>query len=288
MRMRMLATFVGVILLTGACAESPSSGDPDADDVIDHVRGQSDLLLRVADEGGFVPADQHVRAIPSFSLFGDGTVIVPGAQIAIYPPPALPALFARPVSEDGIQALLGRAIDAGLTGPDRDLVDTGDVGIADASTTVFTLTTGGRSTTIRVYALGMMDSFPGLNPAQAALRRDLASLAADLGDLSWLPEGSMGEERPWEGGAGLVLIGPERRDPDLPQAAVRWPLPSELARLGHPVAWAEDTRCAVLDGDGWGTVRTIAERANELTPWRSGGHRYWLAIRPLLPDESGC
>jgi hypothetical protein len=282
MRMRMLAILVGVAALAGACADAPGPGDMDRDATIDHARGRGDLLLRVADEGGFV------RAIPSFSLYGDGTVIAPGAQIAIYPPPALPAVFARSASEEGIQALLRRAVDAGLTGPDRDLVDTGDVGIADASTTVFTLATQGQTTTFRIYALGMEDTFPGLEPAQASLRRDLASLAADLGDLGWLPSGSIGKEQSWEGAAGQLLIGPERRDPDLPQHAVRWPLPSTLAVLGEPVAWAEDTRCAVIGGEDWRAVRALAEGANELTPWRSDGQRFWLALRPLLPDEPGC
>jgi len=32
----------------------------------------------------------------------------------------------------------------------------------------------------------------------------------------------------------------------------------------------------------------LAEKANELTPWRSDGAEFQLFFRPLLPDESGC
>jgi len=27
---------------------------------------------------------------------------------------------------------------------------------------------------------------------------------------------------------------------------------------------------------------------NAATPWTSGGKTWWLTLRPLLPDESGC
>ena len=31
-----------------------------------------------------------------------------------------------------------------------------------------------------------------------------------------------------------------------------------------------------------------AQQANQLTPWISGGRRFHVVFRPLLPDESGC
>ena len=53
-------------------------------------------------------------------------------------------------------------------------------------------------------------------------------------------------------------------------------------------AWGPDARCAVVEGAEWQMVRELAETANQLTPWKSGGERYSLVIRPLLPHEHGC
>ncbi|HVA85136.1 MAG TPA: hypothetical protein VNF73_02335 [Candidatus Saccharimonadales bacterium] len=36
------------------------------------------------------------------------------------------------------------------------------------------------------------------------------------------------------------------------------------------------------------TVEPLLQRASTLTPWTSGGHRWSIVVRPLLPDESGC
>ena len=237
-----------------------------------------------------MPLEWNFQAVPTFSLFGDGTVVVPSAQIAIYPGPALPAIGARTVDERAIQALLQRALDAGLGDRDRDLSDTGDVAIADASTTVFTLTVEGRTTTTRVYALGMDDGSvgPGLSPEDAELRRELSDLAAALGDLDWLPESSVGQEGLYAGAAARILIGPERADEELPQRAVTWPLDRPLASMDAADTWGPDARCAVVEGAEWQMVRDLADDANQLTAWKSEGERYSLVIRPLLPNEHGC
>ena len=64
--------------------------EPDpVDRGIEHPTGSDQVVLRVADEGGFVPVDYMLSSMPSFSLYGDGTLITPGAQIDIYPGPAL-------------------------------------------------------------------------------------------------------------------------------------------------------------------------------------------------------
>jgi ribosomal protein L18 len=104
----------------------------------------------VAYEGGFVPYEYTLGSTPFWSLFGDGTLIVPGPQIEIYPGPALPNLTATPVSEDGIQAILEAAREAGLMDGDANY---GDQCIADAATTVFTTNADGTTTVVSAYAL---------------------------------------------------------------------------------------------------------------------------------------
>ena len=61
-----------------------------------------------------------------------------------------------------------------------------------------------------------------------------------------------------------------------------------LAALGEPWPFAPDARCAVVSGEELARLLPDAERANTLTPWRSGGEAFALPFRPLLPDERGC
>ena len=117
---------------------------------IEHPTGADQLILRMAYEGGFVPYEYTLGSTPFWSLFGDGTLIVPGPQIEIYPGPALPNLTATPVSEDGIQAILEAARDAGLMDGDANY---GNQCIADAATTVFTTTAEGKTSVVSAYAL---------------------------------------------------------------------------------------------------------------------------------------
>jgi hypothetical protein len=55
--------------------------------------------------------------VPIFSLLGDGTLILPGAQVELYPGPALPAISSRQVDEAGIRAILKQSLDAISTIP---------------------------------------------------------------------------------------------------------------------------------------------------------------------------
>ncbi|MBA3690590.1 MAG: hypothetical protein H0W82_04145, partial [Actinobacteria bacterium] len=142
-----LRTLVAPLLALGiaasACANASSTvpGDGQGQGP-DHAGGPGDLLLRISTEGGFLPPGYTLTAMPAFSLFGDGTVVTQGAQTEIYPGTALPPMIATPVTEKAIQALLRAAVAAGLD-TDREYTDLGSVGIADAGTTVFTLTVDG-------------------------------------------------------------------------------------------------------------------------------------------------
>ncbi len=282
------AAALAAALLAVACGrlQRPAEGG------IPHPTGPEDLVLRVATGGGFVPPGYAFRELPAFSLYGDGRLIRPGATIAIYPGPALPALFATRISEDGVQAILARAEEAGLLGPDRRL---DWPVVADAPWTTFTVVAGGAAHVVSAYALGFEEGAgpglpPGVTEEEAALRRELAAFVRALGDLgSWLPEGAVGPEEPYEPQALRVLVEPWREAPDpaLAQPEVPWPLGS-LAGFGDPTELAPGARCGLVEGPDLRALLPLVERANELTPWTSGGQRYLLTFRPLLPDESGC
>lgn len=289
MRMRNLCASVLVLgSLTAACANEAAPRDG-GNDGIAYPTGANQIVLRISQGGGFVPIQYNLTSIPMFSLFGDGLLLTPGAQIEIYPGPALPAIAQQRLSVEGMQALLQAAIDAGLD-TDRDYTDLGSVGIADASTTTFILTADGQTHTTNVYALGELGAKPdGMSQDEYEARQELLSFQAKASDLSWLPEGSASDAGTYQPVAVRVFSSDYQPDPSLTQTPIAWPLSPGLATFGEPVsAGLQGLRCGAVDGVDAQTLLTQAEQANQLTPWTSEGARYGLLFRPLLPDESGC
>ena len=287
MKLRVIAAVAAVALTSAACADSSSTTS--GGDGIEHPTGADQLILRVETGGGFTAPEYQLRLIPEFSLYGDGSLITPGPQIEIYPPPALPSVQTQPISEDGVQAILQAAIDAGVD-TDQDMTDMGSTMIADAPTTTFTITVNGVTNSFGVYALGILDGNrpEGMSKEEYDARQALSSFVQQLGDLqSWLPAGSLGETTTYEAPGTRVYVGDVRHDAQLPQRPVAWPLDPPLASFG------EDTgagyRCGTVTGTDWtGTLQPLAEGTNELTPWTSEGAKYGLVFRPLLPAETSC
>lgn len=287
MRYRILAAASALAVVVTACAVSTPTG-PVAG-TIDHPTDPSQAILTVRYEGGFVPAEYLFTSFPVFALYGDGTLILPGAQIEIYPGPALPPILAQRVSEDGIQAILRAALEAGLD-RDGDYSDMGNMGVADASTTVFELMVDGTTHRVSAYALGMEGAQQAGQPDDMwAMRRALVTLQGQLSALQDLvPAGSLGEVQTYEGTAAQLLVQPYRPDDQLPQDPIRWPLAAPLDSGTPVVMLGEDASCLVVSGDDWTAVRALAEQGNQLTPWQSAGVSYAITFRPLLQDETGC
>jgi hypothetical protein len=288
--MRRTETWVaGLIVasLTVACAQGggPGGGGGDRADRISHPTGADQMILRVDIGGGFVPIEYMLRAVPGFSLMGDGRVIVTGPVPEIYPGQALPNLIERRLDEDGIQAVLRAARTAGLVGPDRRYAD---MTITDAPTTTFTVQAGGQRHVTSAYALGIRPA--GSGEDRAALER-LVAFQASLSDLpAWLPAGSFSDETPYRFDAVRVFVRPydPGAAPDLEQPRRQWTVEPPLAELDRPANDPAGTRCALVEGQELDTIRPALESSNELTPWRSGGGDFLLVLRPLLPDERGC
>jgi hypothetical protein len=287
MRQTVMSVIVAVVLVGCAQGSTTSPGS----EPIQHGAGANQPLLKIEHTGGFVPLEYSFTNLPAFALYGDGTVVLPGVQIAIYPAPALPAIFQRHLTEDGIQAVLRAAIDAGLDG-DASYTDLGTIGVADAATTVFTLSVGGETHVISAYALGFegSDKPEGMPDAEFAARVRLLAFLESVGELSsMVPTGSLGDQQPYVGTAGRILVGPYQPDPQLPQESKDWPLPTPLQDFGEATeTYGPGYRCGVAEGDGWQALRALAREANERTPWRSGGETFALTFRPLLPDETSC
>ncbi|MEW6058695.1 MAG: hypothetical protein AB1551_00880 [Actinomycetota bacterium] len=285
MKSRSLAVPIVVLaLLTGACGRS--GGDGGGGPAIEHPTGPNDLVLRVETGGGFVAPAWALKQIPQLSLYGGGRLITQGPQIEIYPGPALPNLVAETVSEGGVQAILEAAQKAGLMGPDAHYEC---AGIFDAPTTTFTLFAAGEKHVVSAYALGMDQGTCEGSDVEA--RSKLAVFQANLSDLSnWLPQGSVGEPSSFEASELRLYVQPYAgpSDQGLRQQPIDWPLSEPLASFGRSEATFADMRCGVVRGSDLALLLPEAERANELTPWRSEGKKHSLVFRPLLPDEHTC
>jgi hypothetical protein len=285
------AGFAVLAVFGAACAKSSTTGaGSGGSGGIEHPMGPNDLVLKVATGGGFVAPAAHYKEFPSFALYGDGRLITQGAQIEIYPGPALPSLQVTRITEDGVQAILEAAKAAGLLGPDRKYEF---MTISDAPTTTFTLVAAGSRHVISVYALSEATGAggQGIPPAELQARQALAGFLGQLGDLgSWLPNGSVSEEGAYTFDELRIFVLDQAPSPDpgLEQKPVDWPLAQPLASFGEPLANGPEGRCGSVSGDELKTLLPLAEKANELTPWRSAGTSYSLVFRPLLPDESGC
>jgi hypothetical protein len=255
--------------------------------------GATDLVLRFRYVGGFAPPSAHLMDLPVVSVYGDGTVIVPGPQIMIYPGPALPNLQRAAITLAGMQVLLTAARDAGLLGPDAQY-DLG--GIMDASTAEFTLNAEGRVHIVSAYALmeggGREPELPpDTDPAVADARAKLSLFQGQLGSLEALLDT---EIEPWttfepDSVQLLVTAGAPDDGQGLVQEPIAWPLDADLATFGDALpTLMESQRCGAVDGVDLETLWPLLGQANALMPWTDGDAAFGIAVRPLLPAETGC
>jgi hypothetical protein len=300
--LRLLAFSLVAVVAVGACSgagagstataspepsESPTSGQ------ISYPTSSDDLVLRSRNVGGFAPPSAHLMDLSVVSVYGDGTVIVPGPLPAIYPGPALPNLQRATISQAGMQVLLAAARDAGLLGPDAHY-DLG--GIMDASTAEFTLNAEGRVHTVSAYALmeggGREPEMPGTDdPAVADARARLSLFQGQLGSLEALLDAEIGPSTPFEPESVQLLVtaGAPDDGQGLVQAPIAWPLDADLATFGDALPiLVEGQRCGVVVGAELDTLWPLLGEANALTPWTDGDAAFGIAARPLLPAEEGC
>jgi len=295
----LLGLVLVLLMLIAACGEADdnlgSGGNATpTPEPIDHPQGASDVVVKIEHVGGFVMQETIVTRLPHFVLYGDGSVITQGPQIAIYPPPALPNLQMGTLTGEGIQRILEAAREAGLLDGDKEYrLDM----IADAPTTVFTITADGETHTISVYALMLVEDELNndLVPEdEREARQKLAEFEAMMLDyMGWLPADAVAEAEtayPMEQlqivviPRDMLMIG----DDSIDTGEMDWPLEAPLAGIGDEYPFMEQARCAVIEGDDLDTLVDALHQANQLTTWISEGDEYALLLRPMLPDETGC
>lgn len=277
---------LALLVLVAGCAGSAGSGGGAATRPTPVSDGPGQLVLEVEHVRGFLPPEALAARLPLVAVYGDGRVVAPGAQIEIYPPPALPPLQVWRLDAEAVQTVVDRAVTAGVTG-------SGDLGtppVADAPATRFTLVTDEGTAVREVEALFQLPADSGLTPEQRAARGELLGLLDVL--TSPEPLGATGPE-PYEAEAVAAVVAPwtPPADPAFVQPEAPWPgpaLPGEPL-LDEPLPGEPGLSCVVARGAEAGAVLAAAASATTLTPWLAGdGSRWSLTLRPLLPHETGC
>ena len=284
---RLPLVLLGLILVPVALASCGTTHE--------YPRGASEVVLRIDASGGFVPVQYSLTETPGFSLYGDGTVIVTGPMIEIWPQPALPNLQKTTISEKAIDSLLAAAQEAGLFDAG---VDYGQPTVTDMPTTTITINSGGATYTSSIYALGFGEMFDtefgassaelGLTSEQAEARAKVLEFTMKTGDLdSFTGTTLQWEQYEYESLAIFSLPydpGLTMYDETVQPNHLDWPL-GDLSTLGEPVS-PEGYRRVVVSGDDLAELRPLLAQATQITLWKSGAHEYYLYFRPLLPDEN--
>jgi hypothetical protein len=245
-----------------------------------------EVVVQVRYLGGFVEPASLATRLPIVSVYADGRVITEGPVLAIYPGQALPNVQVQRISVEDVNRLVAKAVGAGV----GHVGDLGRPPIADAASTRFMVLTDAGTSVTEVYALSEAgEDQAGLDAAQRRARAKLRDLLATLTDLPGvLGAGAVSESQPY---APTRLVAVASRwthpgdnmiptPPELP-----WPGPP---LPGEPVGTGPDLGCVAMDGEQAAQVLGAARGATTITPWTSGGSRWTVRFRPLLPGEAGC
>ena len=114
--------------------------------------GADDVVIELTNEGGFVMAGTAFANAPVAMVTGDDLAISTGPVTLVFPGPLLPNILQRTITPGAVQELLAHADELGLL---ADVTYAADPLIADASTTVLTLTVDGTTYRHEAYALGI-------------------------------------------------------------------------------------------------------------------------------------
>ena len=264
----------------GSDSDSPAADDslPPVADGYQYPTGADDVVVEYAEVGGFIPREFAFQQTPNVLVSGDGRVFGPGAQIAIYPGPLLPAVQVQSITEEGIQAILAAADEAGLL---QEIDYEQPTNIADASTAQVTINVNGETYVHEAYALGLADP---ANPGQETTpqRQALADFIAQLNDLAGLVGADeLGEQEifdPSEYGIEALVVedlsvyGSDGIEPTV----VDWP-------ADVTVRLADATTCTVVPAS---EVGEVLGAANQLTFFTDADVTYQVLAKPILPGTT--
>ena len=252
---------------------------------LEHPTGATDIVLRYDVGGGMMMAGFAASQVPTFTLYGDGTVVFRNAA-AEMPPMQGSVMRTNPLrtaklSEDQIQDLLVYALEVAGLGVARDQYD--NPMVTDVGTTTLTIDAGGVKKAVNIYALGMED-VPGV-PDMVA-RRAFGELATRLADFD---QGGAIATDVYQPAAyrGILMDGTGMTDPNV----IAWPWediqPSDFEGPADPNAFQlatrtltpEDVAALGVDGPEGGFTGLLITGPDD-------GKLYSFSLRPLLRDDT--
>ena len=262
-----------------ATPADPAAATPAADaDHIDHPTGPTDIVLRVAEEGGFMMMETVMARVPRFTLYGDGRVLIstPAEAAKAAPGNGLPAEVLREthLTEDEVQAVLRSALVDGKVGIAKEEFP---VMVMDVPTTVIELQAGGVDKRIAVAGLGM-EPPPGPDAAVlTALAELVERLVAIPTDADYAAPASvavLAQTEPAPGTATTPWPWPETA----PQAFVQPPPDDQFGFTTHLLTPAESEAIGTAPGD----------TAGPFTYDGPDGKTYVVVVRPAMPEEAAA
>jgi hypothetical protein len=290
-RTRLLLTAPALLLALAACGGAAPTASPGATGTptsnpttaptptavagIQHPTGAKDVVLRFEQGGGFMPVEFMATNAPSFTLYGDGTVV-------FRDPTAMPPEFNDGVvrnvpfqtvniGEDGIQALLSEALGpGGLAIAQGPYMGMG----ADIPTATFTVFAGGQKKEVSVVGLS-----PDMHPQNVAIVTQLSKFAEKLGNFGKDAAG----EVPYVPAAFRGVL----NKVDQPFGpVVEWPWqdvkPSDFKSGENEFLLTRTLTVDEIEALG---VPQIGGGMTGVS-LSSGGQVYTFSLRPLLPDEA--
>ncbi|NND75366.1 MAG: hypothetical protein HKN44_10205 [Ilumatobacter sp.] len=246
----------------------------------DHPVGADDVVFEYSEVGGFTTREFAFQRVPAILVSGDGRVFTPGAQIAIFPGPMLPAIQVQTITPVGIQRLLAAAEQAGLF---ADLDYSEETNVADATTAQVEINANGSTWVHAAYALG----FPPFGEDETTPERQaLADFLAQLGDLPALVgDAELGEPEFYQPEQfvveALVVDDLSAYGDDVEPNVVDWPADASV-RLADLATTAGTGECTLVTSDEFGELFASAD---QLTFFAEGGQTYQLLVRAALPGD---
>jgi hypothetical protein len=247
---------------------------------IPHPTEPTAIVLRMDSCCGFVPVEVSLTSVPTFTLYGDNSVVFrPSSEE--FPPfgDPLPPLVKATLSPEQVDALLTFALEQGGLHDAAELYT--QPLVADLPTTIFTINAADVAKTVSVQALGFEEGAP-----DAAIRAQFAQLADLLDSFEeQVAAGNVETAEPYapELYRG-ILTDAQGMAPDA--VAQPWPwtdvAPEDFQGPADGIA-----RYAGLTSEQVAAVMEVPNGGitNILLDLPDGEGQVWLAIRPLLPDE---
>lgn len=257
---------------TSADTSTEPVAAPPVTDVI-AAPSSDEPVLSYTTPGGFMTREFVFQDPPIALLTHDGTLIGSPVSPAVFPGPLLQRHEAQTVSPAGIEALLSAADAAGLFA-DVDYTSDDGLLIADASTSVLTITAAGTTYTHEAYALGIGGTES--TPERQALLDFLTALQTDPASI--MGAENLGASSAYEPTAYQLIATPvdDLSGFDPAPTVDSWP-PESGIELAAATECVESDRSVV--GDVLGT-------ATQLTFFSENDVVYQVTARPAYPGRS--